>query len=154
MPPRTGRFFQAQFQLLVMLNLLDQAQSRLMAESSAGHRLRAWHARRQVVQLRIAVDRQRIDIAEWRPASLKEEELLARLRPVLAVPLPTTLPRPRPTIGSQVAAWVAVVAAASAWGLVIGSVAARGISNRPSLIVAELVAIALSPIAIALAGRR
>jgi len=154
MPPRTGRFFQAQFQLLVMLNLLDQAQSRLMAESSAGHRLRTWRARRQVIQLRNAVDRQRFDVAEWRPASLKEEELLARLRPVLAVPLPETLAPPRATLSSHVVAWIAVVAAASAWGLVVGDVAARGITNRPTLIVAELVAIVLSPVAIALAGRR
>ena len=154
MPPRTARFFQAQFQLLVMLNLLDQAQSRLMAESSAGHRLRAWHARRQVIQLRAAVDRQRFDVAEWRPASLKEEELLARLRPVLAVPLPETLASPRPTLSSQVVAWIFVIAAASAWGLVVGNVAARGITNSPTLIVTELCAIVLSPIAIALAGRR
>lgn len=154
MPPRTGRFFRTQFQLLLLLTLLDQAQTRLMAESSAGHRMRAWRARRRVVQLRMEVDRQRFDVAEWRPSSLKEEELLARLRPLLAVPLPTTLSRRRATISQQVVAWVAVVAAASAWGLVVGDVAARGITNRPSLIVAELLAIALSPIAIALAGRR
>jgi hypothetical protein len=153
-PPRTGRFFRTQFQLLLLLTLLDQAQTRLMAESSAGHRMRAWRARRRVVQLRTEVDRQRFDVAEWRPSSLREEELLARLRPLLAVPLPTTLSRRRATISQQVVAWIAVVAAASAWGLVVGDVAARGITNRPSLIVAELLAIALSPIAIALAGRR
>jgi hypothetical protein len=47
-----------------------------------------------------------------------------------------------------------VIGAASAWGLVAGAVAAGGITDRPSLIVAELLAIALSPVAIALAGRR
>jgi len=153
-PPRTGRFFRSQFQLLLMLNLLDQAQTRLMTESGAGHRLRAWRARRRVVQLRTEVDRQRFDVAAWRPSSLKEEELLSRLRPLLAVPLPTTLSRRRATISQQFVAWVAVVAAASAWGLVVGDVAARGITNRPSLIVTELLAIAISPFAIALAGRR
>ncbi|HST17997.1 MAG TPA: hypothetical protein VLK36_10030 [Gaiellaceae bacterium] len=153
-PPRTGRFFRAQYQLLLMLNMLDQAQTRLMTESSAGHRVRAWRARRRVIELRDAVDRQRFDVAQWRPASLKEEELLARLRPVLAVPLPTTLARRRSTVSQQVVGWAAVVAAASAWGLVIGDVLARGIANRPSLIVAELLAIALSPLAIALAARR
>ena len=154
MPPRTGRFFHAQFQLLLTLNMLDQAQTRLMDESSAGHRFRAWRARRRVIDLREAVDRQRFDVAQWRPSSLKEEELLARLRPLLAVPLPTTLSRRRSTISQHVVAWVAIVAAASAWGLVIGGVAAQGITNRPSLIVTELLAIMLSPVAIALAGRR
>jgi hypothetical protein len=107
-----------------------------------------------VIELREAVDRQRFEVAQWRPASLKEEEVLARLRPLLAVPLPTTLSRRRSTLSQQAVAWTAVVAAASAWGLVIGAVLAQGITNRPSLIVAEVLAIALSPFAIALAGRR
>ena len=49
---RSSRLFRAQFRLLVDLNLLESAQNRLMAETKAGHRLRARRARKTVVRLR------------------------------------------------------------------------------------------------------
>jgi hypothetical protein len=155
MPYRSSRLFRAQFRLLVDLNLLEAAQNRLMAETKAGHRLRARRARKDVVQLRKTIDEQRFVVAEWKPAALDERELLTRLRPLLAVQLAAHAPRAqRSTLSEQVFAWLAFLAAGAAWAYTLASVAAQGIDNRPSLIVAQVCAIVLSPIAIALFGRR
>jgi hypothetical protein len=155
MPYRSSRLFRAQFRLLVDLNLLDRAQNRLMAETHAGHRLRARRARKDVVRLRKEIDGQRFVVAEWKPAALNERELLSRLRPLLAVPLPTAYQRPRrATFPELVLGWLVVLAAGVAWAYTFASVAAEGIDDRPSLIVAQIIAIVLSPIAIALFGRR
>jgi len=154
-PYRSSRLFRAQFRLLVDLNLLEGAQNRLMAETKAGHRLRARRARKTVVRLRQEFDEQRLVVAEWKPATLKERELLTRLRPLLAVPLPTPHMRARrATISEQMLGWLVVVAAGVAWAYTFASVAAGGIDDRPSLIVAQVIAIILSPLAIALFGRR
>jgi hypothetical protein len=155
MPYRSSRLFRAQFRLLVDLNLLEGAQERMMAETKAGHRLRARRARKDVVELRKAIDEQRFVVAEWKPAALDERELLTRLRPLLAVPLPTHAHRAeRTTLPEQVLAWVLFLAAGAAWAYTLASIAAQGIDNRPSLVFAQVSAIVLSPIAIALFGRR
>jgi hypothetical protein len=155
MPYRSSRLFRAQFRLLVDLNLLEAAQDRMMAESKAGHRFRAGRARRDVVELRKAVDAQRFVIAEWKPRALDERELLTRLRPLLAVPPPPASPRARRVpVSEQLLAWLVLLAAGVAWAYSFASIAAQGIDDRPSLIVAQICAIVLSPIAIALFGRR
>ncbi len=156
MPYRSSRLFRAQFRLLVELNLLEVAQNRMMAETKAGHRFRARQARRDVVRLRQSIDEGRFVVNEWKPATLDERELLTRLRPLLAVPLPSAMPlRPRVAGASEQAlSWLIVLAAGAAWVYVLASIAARGISNRPALILAQVCAILLSPVAIALFGRR
>ena len=154
MAHRSARLFRAQFRLLVDLNLLETAQNRLMAEVNAGHRWRARRARREVVRLRKTIDQLRFDVAEWKPASLPESEVLARLRPLLAVPLPSQPPVPGATFSQQAIGWVSALAAAIAWVVAGVDLAARGIGDRPSLVVAEVCAIVLTPIAIVLAGRR
>ena len=155
MPYRSSRLFRAQFRLLVDLNLLESAQNRLMAETKAGHRLRARRARKTVVRLRNEIDEQRLVVAEWKPAALRERELLTRLRPLLAVPLPAAHTRARrTTLSEQLLGWLVVLAAGIAWAYTLASVAAEGIDDRPSLIVAQVCAIVLSPFAIALFGRR
>jgi hypothetical protein len=154
MPYRSSRLFRAQFRLLVDLNLLERAQNRLMAETKAGHRLRAHRARKDVIQLRKTIDQQRFVVAEWKPAALEERELLTRLRPLLAVPLPSTAPRIEDsTLATHALAWLVFLAAGVAWAYTLATIAAHGIDNRPSLIVAQVCAIVLSPIAIALFGR-
>lgn len=156
MPYRSTRLFRAQFRLLVDLNLLDAAQSRMMVETQAGHRLRARRARRDVVELRREIDEQRSVIAEWRPPTLDESELLSRLRPLLAVPLAAPAPprARRVTFSERLLSVVVLLAAAIAWAYALSSIAANGIGDRPSLVVAQVCAIVLSPIAIALFGRR
>jgi len=155
MPYRSSRLFRAQFRLLVDLNLLEGAQNRLMAETKAGHRFRARRARKDVVRLRAEIDEQRLVVAEWKPAGLSEGELLSRLRPLLAVPLPTAHERARAVgLSEQALGWLVVLAAGLAWAYTFASVAAEGIDDRPSLIIAQVCAIVLSPIAIALFGRR
>ena len=155
MPYRSSRLFRAQFRLLVDLNLLEGAQNRLMEETKAGHRLRAHRARKDVIRLRNEIDEQRFVVAEWKPANLKERELLRRLRPLLAVPLPPSHTRTRgATVSQRAVGWLVVLAAGLAWAYTLASVAAQGIDDRPSLIVAEVCAILLSPIAIALFARR
>jgi hypothetical protein len=154
MPHRSSRLFRAQFRLLVDVNLLETAQRRLVDEASAGHHLRAWRTRREVVRRRTAIDLWRSEIAAWKPANLRESELLERLRPLLAVPVPTEPAQTKPSAGMQAFGWAATIGAAGAWGVVAANIAQRGIGERPALIVAELCAIVLSPIAIALAGRR
>jgi hypothetical protein len=54
----------------------------------------------------------------------------------------------------QALSWLIVLAAGAAWVYVLATIAALGIGNRPSLIVAQVCAILLSPVAIALFGRR
>ena len=155
MPYRSSRLFRAQFKLLVDLNLLESAQERMMAETRAGHRRRADRARRDVIELRSEIDEMRRVVAEWKPASLDDGEFLARLQPLLAVPLPAAVPlRHRATGSEQLLAWLFVLAAGLAWVYTFASIAAEGIDDRPSLIVAEIFAVLLSPIAITLAGRR
>jgi hypothetical protein len=155
MPYRSSRLFRAQFRLLVDLNLLEAAQDRMMAETKAGHRFRARRARRDVVELRREIDEQRFVIAQWKPPALDESELLSRLRPLLAVPLSAPTPHvQRVTLSEQLLSLVVLLAAAAAWAYALSSIAANGIEDRPSLIVAQVCAIVLSPIAIALFGRR
>jgi hypothetical protein len=154
MAHRSSRLFRAQFRLLVDLHLLESAQQRLVDETSAGHRLRAWWTRREVVRRRTTIDLWRSEIADWKPKTLPESELLERLRPLLAVPLPAEASRIAPSTGTQALGWAATIGAAGAWGVVAANIAERGIGDRPALIVAELCALALSPIAIALAARR
>jgi hypothetical protein len=157
MPYRSSRLFRAQFRLLVDLNLLEAAQDRMMTESKAGHRFRARRARRDVVELRKEIDAQRFVIAEWKPRALDEGELLTRLQPLLAVPLPLPPASPRARrapVSEQLLAWLVLLAAGVAWAYAFASIAANGIDDRPSLIVAQICAIVLSPIAIALFGRR
>jgi len=150
---RSSRLFRAQFRLLVDLNLLESAQQRLADETRAGHRLRAWRARREVVRLRSGIDHWRTEIADWKPDTLRETELLERLRPLLAV-APASAPARTGLSGTtQALGWLSVVGAAAAWGVVAVNIAQRGVGERPALIVAEVFAILLSPIAIALAGR-
>ena len=151
---RSSRLFRAQFRLLVDLNLLEAAQQRLADETSAGHRLRAWHTRREVVRLRTGIDVWRTEIADWTPATLRETELLERLRPLLAVAPAAAPPRSGPSTRAQIFGWLSIVGAAAAWGVVAASIAQRGVGDRPALVVAEVFALVLSPIAIALAGRR
>jgi hypothetical protein len=154
MAHRSARLFRAQFRLLVDLNLLEAAQTRLMAEVNAGHRLRARRARREVVELRKTIDQLRFEVAEWKPPTLPESEVLARLRPLLAVPLPAQPPAPGTTLSQHAVAWLSVLGAGIAWVVAGVDLAARGIGDRPSLVVAEVCAIVLTPIAIALTGRR
>jgi hypothetical protein len=155
MPYRSSRLFRAQFRLLVDLNLLETAQDRMMAETKAGHRFRARRARRDVVELRKEIDAHRFVIAEWKPRALDERELLTRLRPLLAVPLPSAAPRiHRVSVSEQLLASLVLLGAGVAWAYAFASIAANGIDDRPSLIVAQVCAIVLSPIAIALFGRR
>jgi len=155
MPYRSSRLFRAQFRLLVDINLLEVAQGRMMEETRAGHRLRARRARRDVVELRREIEEQRFVIAEWKPPALDESELLSRLRPLLAVPLPAPPPHiHRTTHSERLLSWALLLAAGIAWAYVLSSVAANGIDDRPSLIVAQIFAVVLSPIAIALFGRR
>src|SRR5690348_2800880 len=152
MAHRSSRLFRAQFRLLVDLNLLEAAQQRLVDETSAGRRLRAWRTRREVVRLRTSIDLWRVEVAAWKPANLRESELLERLRPLLAVPPPEAAhTESAPT---QALGWAATIGAAGAWGVVTANIAQQGISERPGLIAAELCAIVLSPVAIALVGRR
>ena len=74
---------------------------------------------------------------------------------MLAVPLPAAHTRThRATLSEQVLGWLVVLAAGIAWAYTLASVAAEGIDDRPSLIVAQVCAIVLSPFAIALFGRR
>jgi signal transduction histidine kinase len=154
-PYRSSRLFRAQFKLLVDLNLLESAQERMMAETRAGRRLRADRARRDVVELRNEIEEMRRIVAEWKPAALDDRELLARLRPLLAVPVPAAVPaRHRVTFSEQLLAWLLALAAGLAWAYTFASVAANGIADRPSLIVAQAFAIVLSPFAIALVGRK
>ncbi len=154
MAHRSARLFRAQFRLLVDLNLLEAAQNRLMAEVNAGHRLRARRARREVVRLRKAIDRLRFEVAEWKPQALPERELLARLRPLLAVPLPEHPPAPETPFFAHAFTWFALLGAGAAWVAAALDLAARGIGDRPSLVASEVCAMLLTPIAIALAGRR
>lgn len=154
MAHRSARLFRAQFRLLVDLNLLESAQNRLMAEASAGHRFRARRARREVIRLRNTIDQLRFEVAEWKPAALPESEVLARLRPLLEVPLPAQPPASGATFAQQAFAWLTVLAAGIAWVVAGADLAARGIGDRPSLVVAEVFALVLTPVAIALAGRR
>ncbi|HEX6763745.1 MAG TPA: hypothetical protein VF094_13190 [Gaiellaceae bacterium] len=155
MPYRSSRLFRAQFKLLVDLNLLESAQERMMDETRAGHRLRADRARHDVIRLRNEIDQMRRVVAEWRPASLDENELLSRLRPLLAVPLPAAVPmRHRVSASEQLLAWLLALAACIAWAFTFAGIAANGIDDRPSLIAAEILAVVLSPLAIALTGRK
>jgi hypothetical protein len=153
MAHRSSRLFRAQFRLLVDLNLLEAAQQRLVDETSAGRRLRAWRTRREVVRLRTSIDLWRVEVAAWKPATLRESELLERLRPLLAVPPPEAAHAESPP-RTQAFGWAATIGAAGAWGVVTANIVQQGISERPALIAAELCAIVLSPVAIALVGRR
>jgi hypothetical protein len=170
MASRSPRVFNAQFNLLLVTSQLEQSEARLNEATAEGRRLRAWRAAREVDRLWDAVDSQRRRLVQpaWRqadphprPTGLEPRELLhSRLQSYVrsetvpqrapaetrAVAAPGSLPRrvhEAFAVGSLAA--IAVTAA---------EIAASGISQRPSLIVAEVVALVLAPFAILLGSSR
>jgi hypothetical protein len=167
---RSPRVFNAQFHLLLVTSQLEETETRLNEASEGGHRLRAWRAAREVDRLWDAVDSQRrkLEPPAWRLADprprrtgLEPAELLhsrlqgyihsepsgsaaAAVRAVAAVPgmLPRRL--------QKVFAAACLVAIA----VTVAEIAARGISQRPSLIAAELCALVLAPFAVLLGSNR
>jgi hypothetical protein len=158
---RSRRDFRSQFQLLLESTLLEHAEVRLAEETEAGHRLRAWRARRDVQRLRLAVALDRRSVAQrtLRSPSVQAQgadvaDVLPRLRPFVAVgPLayptrPTVYVRPR----NALAAAAAIGGCTLAWAATAAEIARYGIADRPSLIVVEVAALVLSPIALTLSA--
>jgi hypothetical protein len=156
--------FQAQFRLMIVTSQLEAAEAQLEEAVEVGRRLRAWRLRRVVERLWDAVEAERRLLAPppWRQAEpwipqpgLGAPELLhSRLRPYVVFD-PESRQRELP-YGDELAAarlglaGLATVGSLTAIAVSAAEIAARGISDRPSLVVAELCAIVLSPAAIAL----
>ena len=175
MASRSPRVFNAQFHLLLVTSQLEESEARLNA-AAAGHRLRAWRAAREVDRLWDAVESQRRRLVQpaWRLADprprrtgLEPRELLhSRLQgyvlagpvagpgrpgaadaaPGAAAAAPGTLPR-RLREAFAVGCLVSIAAT-------VAEIAAHGISQRPSLIAAELCALVLAPFAILMGSDR
>ena len=172
MASRSPRVFNAQFNLLLVTSQLEETEARLNEATEGGHRLRAWRAARDVDRLWdvIEAQRRRLEPPAWRltdprprrtglePAELLHARLegyvhsestagataVAAVRAVAAVPgmLPRRLQR------------VFAAACLLAIAVTIAEIAARGIGQRPSLILAELCALVLAPFAVLLGSDR
>ncbi len=166
MASRSPRLFRAQLRLLLVTSQLEVAEARLGEQVDQGRRLRAWRLRREVHRLWDAVERERVRLAPpvWRQVDpripqpgLRAHELLhPRLRPYVQFD-PALQPKGfvyADEVGAGRRAVVGLVSACSLLSIAasIAEIAARGISDRPSLVAAEVCAIVLSPVAIALSA--
>lgn len=167
---RSPRVFNAQFHLLLVTSQLEETNARLNEAAAGGHRLRAWRAARELDRLWDAVDsqRRRLEQPAWRLADprpratgLEPEELLhARLQgyvrsetkpgPATVVRAVAAAPSALPRRLQEVLAVACLVSIA----VTVAELAARGISQRPSLIAAELCALVFAPFAILLGSGR
>jgi hypothetical protein len=158
--------FRAQFRLLLVTSQLEVAELRLGEAVDLGRRLRAWRVRREVQRLWDAVESERLRLAPpaWRqadprtpPTGLRPRELLhPRLRPYVQFD-----PALQPTgfvyadevgAGRRAVASLATAGSLISIAVCIAQIVARGISDRPSLVVAEVCALVLSAAAIALSA--
>ena len=172
MASRSPRVFSAQFHLLLVTAQLEESEARLEEAIAGGHRLRAWRAARDVDRLWDAVEsqRRRLALPAWRLADprprrtgLEPRELLhSRLQGyVVATPVAGA---GRPTTARAEAAAPGIllrrlrdafaVGCLASIAVTVAEIAARGISQRPSLIAAELCALVLAPFAILMGSDR
>jgi hypothetical protein len=160
---RTRRAFRAQFNLLLISSRLQQAEARLEAERDVGNPLRAWRARRDVERLTHALEAARRTLTgreivtedgqSIRLGQLADGDRLASvsshvpLRPVEHGPPPPARDARPP---KRALVLVVAFAGLAAFAAAVVELAIRGISDRPSLVVAEVAALLLAPLALLL----
>jgi hypothetical protein len=165
---RTRRAFRAQYELLLVASSFEEASGRLeLSTRPAGHRSNR-RLTRDVAQRRAALDEQLQEFREEVFSRLAPGDLLSGVRelvleqPIAAPPSSTAESRAQPDplglAGGH--AWSPAFAAtcpyacAAAWAVTAVEILTRGITNRPSLIVAEVTALALSPLALLRSAER
>ena len=145
MPYRTKRAFREQLYVLELLSQERDAEAQVAA--AAGTR-RAKRAQRRLDEIRSALA---LRVTDSSLGQVAVDELLPDVRAFLeGAPAATAEPVVQsPDTHTRLRIAVAGTCAAS-WAVTITQVASGGISNRPDLIAPEIVALALTPVAVLL----
>jgi hypothetical protein len=157
---RTQRAFRAQYGLLVAASMFEEASARLDSPAGAFGRPLRRRLARDVERRRVAFA---LQLQEFRHETLQllaPADVIPDVRELVlaypATPVDTEAgPQARPqaqTVASRLASVAlgqpSAYAATAAWAATADELLTRGITNRPSLIIAELTALVLTPIAI------
>jgi hypothetical protein len=155
---RTRRAFRAQYELLLAASMFEEAAGRLdrvAGRPVAGFR---WRLAREVDKRRIAFDERlhafRTETMQLlAPADFLSgiDRLLEAHDPLSAGTVAPAAPARSPTVPGwlvSAALRTSTYGCAAAWAATADEVLARGITNRPSLIIAEISAMVLSPAAL------
>ncbi|MFZ1879123.1 MAG: hypothetical protein WAU41_03060 [Gaiellaceae bacterium] len=150
---RTRRAFRAQYELLLAASVFEEASARLEAPAGALGRPFRRRLERDVERRRAVFSSRLVEFRSETLHRLAPSDLLPDIDQLLlahaghtasARPLErSTSPFTAAALGKPTA-----YVAAAAWAATVDELATRGITNRPSLIIAELTALALTPIAL------
>jgi hypothetical protein len=153
---RTRRAFRAQYELLLAASTFEKAAARLEARAGTLRRHVSRRLARDVEQARVALAEQ---LREFRGDTLDRlapSDLLAGMSQLMqAYPADADADRARVApsrdasrLGSIFLGKPIVCACIVAWAATAIEVVSRGITDRPSLVIAELAALLLTPIAL------
>jgi hypothetical protein len=157
---RTRRAFRAQYELLLAASVFEEASARLEAPAGAFARPFRRRLERDVERRRAVFSSRLVEFRSDTLQRLAQSDLLPDIDRLLLEHATNTangIPRERSTSSStpDLPEWLtaalgkpAPYAAAAAWAATVDELATRGITNRPSLIIAELTALLLTPIAL------
>jgi hypothetical protein len=150
---RTRRAFRAQYELLLAASVYEEASARLEAPGGVLGRPFRRRLERDVERRRAVFSSRLVEFRSETLHRLAPTDLLPDIDQLLlahAGHAARARPRERSTSPFTAAALgkPAAYVAAAAWAATVDELATRGITNRPSLIIAELTALALTPIAL------
>jgi hypothetical protein len=155
---RTRRAFRAQYDLLVAASTFDEAVARFDAPAAAVSPRRRRRLEREVEIRRATLARQLQEFRSDTMHRLAPSDLIAGVsqvvlahppvrvgaEPAMSLQTPTVIARATSVAMGRPAVYCCL----AAWAITADELVTRGISGRPSLIAAELLALALSPGAI------
>lgn len=152
---RTRRAFRAQYDLLLAAASFEEATARVEARSRTIRRHLSWRLMRDVESRRTELGEQLRSFRGETLQLLSPGDVLPGVRQLLlagqgAEEAVTAPPRgaglrPGARLASVALGKAATYACLAAWVVVLAEIVVRGISNRPSLVIAEVAALALSP---------
>jgi hypothetical protein len=155
---RTRRAFRAQYELLLAASVFEEASARHEAPAGAFGRPFRRRLERDVERRRAVFSSRLVEFRSETLERLAPSDLLPDIDQLLLEHAANTaggIMQSRSTPSTTgVPEWLAAAglgkpatyAAAAAWGATVDELATRGITNRPSLIIAELTALLLTPI--------
>jgi hypothetical protein len=158
---RTRRAFRAQYELLLAASVFEEATARLEAPAGALGRPFRRRLERDVERRRAVFSSRLVEFRSETLHRLAPSDVLPDIDRVLlehAAIVANGIAHDRSTslLATGVPEWLAAAAlgkpatyaAAAAWAATVDELATRGITDRPSLIIAELTALVLTPIAL------
>jgi hypothetical protein len=158
---RTQRAFRVQYELLLAASVFEEASARLEAPAGAFSRPFRRRLERNVERRRAVFSSQLVEFRSETLGRLAPSDLLPDIDQLLiehAANAASGVPESRSTspfarrvperLASAALGKPATYASAAAWAATVDELATRGITNRPSLIIAELTALLLTPIAL------